>query len=61
MGNLNHKVGSIMGRQIKATLKVDRIERARKVREEIMGHLAKGDAKEAWCCASEWYKPPWEM
>ena len=30
-----------MGRAIRASLKVDRIERAWEVGEEIMGHLAK--------------------
>ena len=60
-GNLNQAVGRRLGRAIKSSLKADRIERARKVGEEIMGHLAKGDAKEAWRCASGWYKPPGEI
>lgn len=60
-GNLNQNMGRRMARAIKASLKADRVERARKVVEEIMGHLAKGDAKEAWRCSSGWYKPPGEM
>ena len=50
-----------MGRQIKAALKGDRIEQAHKVGDEIMGHLAKGNAKEVWHCVSGWYNPPGEM
>ena len=43
------------GRKIKASLKLDRIERARKCGERIMEHLAAGDAKEAWHSLQGWY------
>ena len=49
-----------MARAIKAALKADRIEQVQKIGEEIMGHLVKGDANEAWYSASGWYKPPGE-
>ena len=47
-GKLTQRMGRRAGRKIKASLKLDRIERARKCGERIMEHLAAGDTKEAW-------------
>ena len=45
---LTQRMGRRAGRKIQASLKLARIERARKCGERIMGHLEDGDAKEAW-------------
>ena len=60
-GNPNQKAGRRISRVIKASPKADPIERARKVGKEIIGHLAKDDAKEVIRCAGGWYKPPGNM
>ena len=41
-GELGNGMARRMGRKIKASLKEDRVERARKVGETVSGHLAKG-------------------
>ena len=45
-----------MSRKIKASLKEDRVERARKVGEAVSVHLAKGEVKKAWKCVQGWYR-----
>ena len=45
-----------IGRKIKASLKEDGVEQARKVGEAVSGHLVKGDVKKAWNCVQGWYR-----
>ena len=42
-----------IGKKIMASLKEDRVERARKVGGAVSVHLAKGDVKKAWKCVQE--------
>ena len=48
-GKLTQRMGRRAGRKIQASLKLDRIERARRCGEGIIAHLAAGEAKEVWC------------
>ena len=47
-GRLSQKEGRQLGRKIKAALKEDRRERARRVGEKVMLLLGEGELKEAW-------------
>jgi hypothetical protein len=55
-GNLTQTLKRTLKRQIAASLKADRIERARKVGETLMGHIHTGDMREAWRSVQGWYK-----
>ena len=55
-GHLSRALSRRYGRKIRASLKLDRIERARRVGEAISGHLATGDYKEAWRSLRGWYR-----
>merc|ERR1712194_757062 len=55
-GNLTQSLKRTLKRQIAASLKADRIERARKVGETLMGHIHTGDMREAWRSVQGWYK-----
>jgi hypothetical protein len=55
-GNLTQAMRRDLSRQIAASLKADRVERARRVGESLMGHLQAGDAREAWRSVQGWYK-----
>ena len=48
--------GRRLGRRIKAALKADRIERARKVGEQAMLHLKDGKVREAWGAIWGWHR-----
>ena len=47
-GKLDIKKSQRLSRRIKALLREERRERARRAGEEIMGHLREGRIKEAW-------------
>ena len=55
-GKLTRRMGRRAGHKIKASLKLDRIKRARKFGERIMEHLVAGDAKETWHSLQGWYR-----
>ena len=55
-GELGNGIARRMSRKIKASLKEDRVERARKVGEAVSVHLAKGEVKKAWKCVQGWYR-----
>ena len=55
-GHLSRALSRRYGRKIRASLKLDRIEQARRVGEAISGHLATGDYKEAWRSLRGWYR-----
>ena len=45
-----------LNRQIKATLKADRVERTRRTGEALMGSLTSGNVKEAWRTLQCWHR-----
>ena len=47
-GRLSQKEGRRLGRKIRASLKEDRRERARRAGEKPMMHLLKGEVRESW-------------
>ena len=55
-GRLKQRDDRQRGRRIAASLKEDRKERVKKAAEDIEGHLADGDAREAWRIAKAWYR-----
>ena len=55
-GDLTQTMRRNLNRKIAASLKADRIERARKVGESLMGHILAGDMREAWRSVQGWYK-----
>ena len=55
-GRLTRALSRRYARKIRASLKQDRIERARRVGEAISGHLAAGDYKEAWRSLRGWHR-----
>ena len=55
-GTLTQTTKHNLNREIAASLKADRIERARKVGESLMGHIHAGDMREAWRSVQGWYK-----
>ena len=55
MGVLSQANTRRLGRQVKASLKSDRIARAAKVGSAIKGHLESGDLQEALQCLKRWY------
>ena len=42
--------------RIHAAIKGDRVERARRAGEKVMGHLAEGNSREAWRTLGGWYR-----
>ena len=48
-GDLTQSLRRNLSRRIEASLKADRIERARKVGQSLMGHIQAGNMQEAWC------------
>ena len=55
-GRLSQKEGRRLGRRIKAALKEDCRERARRVGERVMLLLEEGELKEAWAAIWGWHK-----
>ena len=55
-GRLSQGEGRRLHRQIRASLKVDRRERARRVGETATSHLENGDLQEAWRSIQCWYR-----
>ena len=53
---LSQAEGRKLGRKIKAALKADRRERARRAGEKLMAHLEKGKIREAWGTIWGWHK-----
>jgi hypothetical protein len=53
---LTQAEGRKLGRRIKASLKADRIERARKAGELVMENLSHGNLREAWRTLRGWYR-----
>ena len=45
-----------LGTKIKASLKEDQVEQARKVGEAVSVHLAEGNVKKAWKYLQGWYR-----
>jgi len=54
-GELVQALSRRLGRQIKASLKKDRTERAEKVATNVEGLLAAGELKDAWGAIQGWY------
>ena len=55
-GRLDQAESRRLGRQIHASLKTDRRQRAEAAAAEIEGHLAAGELQEAWNVAKRWYR-----
>jgi hypothetical protein len=55
-GQLSQHDSRILGRRIRKALKADRALRAANVADEVEGHLAAGDPKEAWRSIKGWYR-----
>ena len=55
-GRLSQKEGRRLGRKIRAALKQDRRERARRAGEKLMLHLEKGKIRKAWATIWGWHK-----
>ena len=55
-GELTQSLRRNLSRWIVTNLKADRIERARKVRESLMGNIQVGDIQEAWRSMQGWCK-----
>ena len=56
LGRLTQAEGRRLTRRIRAALKGDQVERARRAGEEVMGHLARGNSREAWRTLIGWYR-----
>ena len=55
-GNLTQSLRRNLNREIAASLKADRIKRAWKVGESLMGHIQASNMREAWRSVQGWYK-----
>jgi hypothetical protein len=55
-GTLKQGEGRKLGREIKRSLKADRIERAHRAGEEVVLLMADGKVKESWRKARGWYR-----
>ena len=55
-GRLTQAEGRKLGRQIKAALEADRIQRARQVGKQAVMHLKAGRVREAWGTIWGWHK-----
>jgi hypothetical protein len=55
-GKLPQQTSCLIGRQINAGLKGNQKQHAATFVENIEGHLAGGETKEAWQCLKGWYK-----
>ena len=55
-GRLSQKEGRRLGRKIRAAVKADRRERARRAGEKLMEHLGKGEVREAFGTIWGWHK-----